>query len=189
MANDLGSAGHEDDAFLYFAYGSNLSEQQLIDRVGAPSFTFAARLEDYQLRFTKKSKTGDPYAFANVEPAAGAATYGKVYGLSAKQLFDMDIYEGAPQHYVRRTLGVRVLDAVLDARSQVETPDSNHCNDRLLSTRGAIRACNVYVAAPEFHVAHPHPPRRGYLKKLLMGGPLIPRWYTQWLAKHDCVAD
>ena len=167
--------------FMYFAYGSNMSEKQLTERVGAPAAIFGGCLHGYRLVFNKASEADDT-AFANVEPAANELSMGKVYLLTQEQLASMDSFEGAPIHYSRLALEVRVFDQDRDAACLEASIDMS-----TLSHRGTMRNCVVYVANPEFRSKSPLRPRRRYLRKLLIGGPLVPKWYTLWLAKHDSV--
>ena len=59
---------------LYFAYGSNLSEERLRKRVGEFGPARVARLEGYRLAFNKRSADGST-VYASIVPAAGATTW------------------------------------------------------------------------------------------------------------------
>uniref|UniRef100_A0A7S1R3E4 gamma-glutamylcyclotransferase n=1 Tax=Neobodo designis TaxID=312471 RepID=A0A7S1R3E4_NEODS len=167
---------------LYFAYGSNMSETQLADRVGQPKSVWTGALQSYRLRFNKLARD-DTSAFANVEYVPGdenAVTLGKVYALSARQLSEMDMYEGAPTHYSRRVLLVRVFDGPKDGPIVAASLNFNNVRNR-----GTLRKCVVYIANREHTSAEDCPPSRRYLRKLLSCGPAVPQWYASWLAQRD----
>lgn len=163
---------------LYFAYGSNLCETQVLDRVGPVAFTLGACLPDHEVVFDKA--TGGDHAYANVVPKPDAVVMGKVYALTAKQLSEMDDYEGAPVHYSRLALNVKIFDEAGDDQRLLASSDFNS-----IRKRGTFRVSAVYVANPKFRTATPLKPSKAYLRKLLLGGPLVPRWYTSWLASHE----
>lgn len=168
---------------LYFAYGSNLCDQQLVDRVGPPAYTHAACLLDHEVVFDKlRSPTADD-AFANVVPKQDAVTMGKVYALTEVQLDLMDDYEAAPMHYSRLAMPVRIYDDEGDNERIARSTDFNS-----IRKRGTDRVCAVYVANPSYRTPTPLRPSKNYLRKLLLGGPLVPRWYTMWLAGHAVAA-
>lgn len=219
---------------LYFAYGSNLCEEQVADRVGRPTAVFGGCLRNHRLLFNKRAAS-DTHCYANVVrvnggldddgddddcgsscdsvaavisspcrsptasslgssssprsflsvgmsdalPAMPDVTLGKVYKLTRAQLAAMDNFEGAPAHYSRRVLTVRVYASEADAaifRSSV-------CYDNIRD-RGKDYDCVVYIANREHIAPEPMPPVRRYLKRLLLGGPIMPRWYVAWLAQH-----
>lgn len=82
---------------LYFAYGSNLDEQRMIDRFVIYDKMIPAVLNDYELRFNKVSvKQG---AVANVIHNNGHVVEGVLYEVA--NIEALDKYEGYPKHYDR----------------------------------------------------------------------------------------
>jgi cation transport regulator ChaC len=65
----------------YFAYGSNLSKEQMEERIGSSREARVAWLTGYRLVFNKRSKK-DGTGKANIVPAAGATVWGVVYRCS-----------------------------------------------------------------------------------------------------------
>ena len=169
----------DDNGFvLYFAYGSNLSEQQLVERVGPAPRAYAACLLDYEVIFDKADGT-DVTAYANVAFKSDAVAMGKVYYLTARQLAIMDDYEGVPRHYHRVAMQVKVFDSEGDDHRVTSSSDYNS-----IRNLGTLKTCVVYIASPESKTVQPLKPAQHYLRKLLLGGPLVPAWYTAWLATH-----
>ena len=167
---------------LYFAYGSNMNTAQVVDRIGEPLASFTGALASYRLRFNKIAR-GDGSAFANVEHVPGdddAVVLGKVFLLSARQLSEMDMYEGAPTHYSRRVLLVRVFDGPKDG--PIVAASLNYGNIR---NRGTLQKCVVYIANKEHTSDEDSMPSRRYLRKIVTCGPTIPQWYTAWIAARD----
>jgi cation transport regulator ChaC len=103
----------------YFAYGSNLFREQVIERIGTIGLKEPriARLENYRLAFQHLSE-GDP-AYANIL-SPGDGVLGVIYRFHAADLKKMDHYEtGYDRHWVA------VIDQygeVLDAIAYVMTP-------------------------------------------------------------------
>ncbi|ABU60262.1 gamma-glutamylcyclotransferase family protein [Roseiflexus castenholzii] len=101
----------------YFAYGSNLSKEQMEERIGSSREARVAWLTGYRLVFNKRSKK-DGTGKANIVPAAGATVWGVVYRCSYDDLQKMDKCEGVKGgHYQRHAIRVQLdsgeeLDAV-----------------------------------------------------------------------------
>ncbi len=89
------------DSAWYLAYGSNMSSEQLNDRVGEWSEVCTGFLAGYQLMFNKRSGYGS--AKANVQYIGGGSRCPvAAYYLTAEQFDKLDKHEGVPgQHYVR----------------------------------------------------------------------------------------
>jgi hypothetical protein len=101
---------------VYFAYGSNLSQRRLRERIGAASPLGIARLTDYRLVCDKLGADGS--AKANLSPAPGGVVLGASYRVTEAALAILDGFEGG---YDRVTLRVQPL-AGGDAR-QVQPSD------------------------------------------------------------------
>lgn len=82
---------------LYFAYGSNMSQDQLVHRVGPVKKVDVFRLPNYELSFD----CGYQVSYANVNPKEGAFVEGVIYEMYYRQLKILDSYEGL---YIREKI-------------------------------------------------------------------------------------
>lgn len=145
---------------LYFAYGSNMSLEQMNARIteegGAFRVVGRAVLKDYELRFSKASAREAPVGFANVVKKPGSVVEGILYEVDEKGMSLLDAFEGVPdRHYQREIL-------------PVETP-------------GGLKAeACVYVACPE-RVREGLKPAGSYLALLLEGRAFLSQEYVRWL--------
>lgn len=103
----------------YFAYGSNLATEQMVNRTGPIREARRARLAGYRLAFNKKGSDGT--GKANIVPDSVGIVWGVVYRCTPETLSRMDKYEGvAGGHYQRKVVHVRVDDgAELEAVTYV----------------------------------------------------------------------
>lgn len=76
---------------LYFAYGSNMHQPRLEERVGEVKCLGPYTLQEYKLTFDVGSYSG---CFANVERVDGESCEGVIYELTYGQLRMLDHYEG-----------------------------------------------------------------------------------------------
>jgi len=102
----------------YFAYGSNMSHDQISSRCPSQRFICVAELPGYKLAFTRyspKRRCG----VADIVPAPGASVWGALFEMSADDLDALDRHEGAhlsPPAYVRAQVRVASPDGgVLEA--------------------------------------------------------------------------
>jgi len=80
---------------LYFAYGSNLSLEQMRERIGSkPKVISGAYLENHRLGFTLYSKLTWKGGVADIVPEVGSKVWGAIYKLTEEQLEKIDHYEG-----------------------------------------------------------------------------------------------
>ena len=80
---------------LYFAYGSNLSLDQMRERIGSkPKVVGKAYLENHRLGFTLYSKLTWKGGVADIVPEVGSKVWGAIYKLTEEQLEKIDPYEG-----------------------------------------------------------------------------------------------
>jgi len=89
---------------LYFAYGSNLCRERLLERVGAAQVLGPARAPGRRLVFDKHGRDGSGKANLVVSP--GEVTWGVVYRLAPEGFERLDRYEGG-----YRRISMEVLDA------------------------------------------------------------------------------
>ena len=89
----------------YFAYGSNMSKQQMLRRTGSVPESVVARLDNYQLAFRKVLIGKD--VFAMIVPKADSVVYGVAYRCSPKAMLQLDHFEGVAENcYQRETVQV-----------------------------------------------------------------------------------
>jgi gamma-glutamylcyclotransferase len=137
----------------YFAYGSNMSERRMRERVGDFLDPRPAELHDYKLVFNKKSDAGNN-TYANVKKYPESTTYGVLYQITERELNILDRYEGYPNHYNRV-----LKDVFLKDGSQVKAW--------------------VYIAREEkLYGAFP---TSQYLDYLLEGKDFLPEYYVNSL--------
>lgn len=142
----------------YFAYGSNMSLEQLIVRVGPPKRRVAASLLHYRFLINKNG-TKPEVGYANVEPRHGAIVFGVALLLTRSQVDRMDLFEGGY---------CRVLeDIFLYQNNNFETPVEK------------VTAV-VYVASGNA-VSDQVAPSAQYMGRILEGEDLLPAWYAQEL--------
>lgn len=78
---------------LYFAYASNMDWDQMRKRCPSSRFKCIASLKDYQLAFTRYSKTRK-YGVADVVPYSGHDIWGVVYQIDETDIASLDQGEG-----------------------------------------------------------------------------------------------
>ena len=84
----------------YFAYASNLSHQQMLERCPGSQPKFKARLPNYKLIFTgwsRKWRGGT----ATIRRLGGEQVIGGVYEITERALRKLDEHEGYPAVYDR----------------------------------------------------------------------------------------
>jgi len=82
----------KDNQVLYFAYGSNLSWDQIRRRCPSARFLGVAELKNYRLCFPRKSQKG--YGVASVEEIPGENVWGVVYQINEVDIGRLDAAEG-----------------------------------------------------------------------------------------------
>jgi len=89
---------------FYYAYGSNMSEQRMLDR----KITFFSRkfgiLKNYKLVFNKISKSNNNTSFANIVESIGDFVEGIIYEIDDNDIKKLDKFEGHPVHYTRKNV-------------------------------------------------------------------------------------
>lgn len=114
---------------LYFAYGSNLSLEQMQKRIGSKAKVVGkAYLENHRLGFTIYSKKTWKGGVADIVPEAESKVWGAIYELTEQQLEKIDHYEGYKKD--------RDLKKNFYNRLQVEVVDK----------RGVKQPCLTYQA-------------------------------------------
>ena len=89
----------------YFAYASNLSRAQMMQRCPDAKPKFSAVLPNYKLVFTGWYREFHG-STANIQPFRGAKVVGAVYEVSEKDMQKLDRFEDCPNTYNRVTVMV-----------------------------------------------------------------------------------
>lgn len=84
----------------YFAYGSNLSKQQMLRRTGSIPDSHNARLEHYQFAFRRVLDGNEVYA--TIVPEENAVVHGVIYRCSPYAMLRLDHFEGVAEDCYRR---------------------------------------------------------------------------------------
>jgi len=87
------------DRLYYYAYGSNMCEQRLRNRIGEVKFVQTYRLSEHSLRFHMLAKDDSTKCdvYATVDP--GDYVLGGVYSIPGEQKRTLDGYEGLGFYY------------------------------------------------------------------------------------------
>ncbi len=145
----------------YFAYGSNMDECRIRDRMVKFSERFGAKLHDWELVFNKEVKEGSRAGYANIRPKSGSKVEGILYKVDSET--QLDGHEGFPNHYRKKSLNLE-------------------------SCTGEIFKCIAYVANPN-KVRNGLKPERSYLCHLLAGKKFLSKDYFLKLCQTDVIDD
>ena len=106
---------------LYFAYGSNMDESQMVERCPSARFVGVATLPDHRLAFTRKSvKRG--CGVADAVKAPEHKLWGVVYELSDADLPMLDTAEGYGPGRTRNSYWRRECTVFLDGDADRPRP-------------------------------------------------------------------
>lgn len=145
---------------FYFAYGSNMNPQRMLERRMQFSHAQGARLAGFRLEFDKSSKTHPEIGHANIVYDPDSAVEGVLYSLvDSREIGRMDKFENAPINY---------------SRDVVELANRVHCW--------------TYFANPGVRQAGLRP-SRSYLNHLLAGKAFLSDSYYQMLSRWECLED
>ena len=92
----------------YFAYGSNMLTERILDRLGTVEQVGIGLLPNYQLVFNRLGSYS-PGGVASVIPSQGRSVYGVIWKLNNKQLTMLDEIED-PAAYSRESVSVEMND-------------------------------------------------------------------------------
>jgi gamma-glutamylcyclotransferase (GGCT)/AIG2-like uncharacterized protein YtfP len=90
----------------YFAYGSNLSHEQMRKRCPDAQPKLTATLPDHKLIFAGRSQTWPNGGVASIKPSRREEVVGAVYEISVKCLKALDRWEGWPTVYEHKRVTV-----------------------------------------------------------------------------------
>lgn len=91
---------------LYFAYGSNLNMEHMAKRCPDARVFGQAILPNYRMLFRAN---GSGRGVADIEPAPGEVVVGGLWTITISDLKALDIYEGYPNLYNRKTIPVYMV--------------------------------------------------------------------------------
>ena len=147
-----------DDLKLYFAYGSNMDENNFNKRLILSDLKHYGRmhgeLKGYKLEFNKKASDNYRKGYANITPDAGFIVEGVLYSIPNSGLKTLDTFEGVPYHYYRENIKVFIGNQFVNAVAYIANPN------RL---RKGLK------------------PTKEYLQKLLAGRDLLSKEYYEKL--------
>ena len=156
--------------FLYFAYGSNMSERRLRAKNRAPSAQVVGTgiLKDYCLTFRKLSKDGS--GKCTVECCESGKVYGGLFKINANEECKLDKAEGACGNggYKKVTRKIEIWDS--------------KCKE----CKGGDPVCNVTTyQATQVSIDRKLKPYTWYKKHVLVGAKEanLPQYYINCLEK------
>lgn len=124
---------------LYFAYGSNMVEEQMKERCKSAVKVGIGALNDHKIVFNRKG-TYRPGGVASIEESEGQRVYGVIWKIHSSEFWELDEKED-PKAYVRRKIPVYTLS-------------------------GEHHSCHIYEAIPQRGVFKPS---KDYLKTMVRG--------------------
>ena len=165
---------------LYFSYGSNMKELQIMERIklkgGIVQGPLLGKLNNYRLEFSKTSKKPG-IGFANIHKDKYHTTFGYVYALNDEGFAMLDIDEGCESIY---------------SYNEDEEPNSNGHYYRMKCKVDVILMGKYSLSIPLkaiVYKAHKNmvkcglKPSNEYVEKLLDGKRLLPPEYCSFIKK------
>ena len=143
---------------LYFAYGSNMFQKQMLERCPTSVFVCKDHVEGYSLVFNKKGldKTGK----ANIILDDTGVVYGAVYRVNEFDTYQLDEYEGLGVHYLRSAIKLHSgctchVYIAVQGRCDMSLKPSKAYKKRLLLGLRALDAPYEYIKKIErLRIAH-----------------------------------
>ena len=157
--------------FLYFAYGSNMSERRLRDRVSSAKVIGTGVLQNYCLTFNKCSSDGS--GKCTIEPCKSGRVYGVLFEIKKKQEKCLDKVEGLCKGYKDRKVSIKIRN--------YKQPETYECRTKLCDVK-------TYQATNPCQNLKPY---FWYKQHVLVGAieQNLPPWYIRRLiqvpAKED----
>lgn len=127
MSQQMTDTGTPEGSFLYFAYGSNLSQTRLHLHAPSAHLVSIARLPEYRLAFSIESKRSWLGGVGDILPAPGDEVWGALWVIAPEDSRHLDEQEGVfrdPPAYRRISVEVSTPagDVVRCRSYQVVTP-------------------------------------------------------------------
>ena len=113
------------NTFLYFAYGSNMSERRLRDRVSSAKVIGTGVLQNYCLTFNKCSSDGS--GKCTIEPCKSGRVYGVLFEIKKKQEKCLDKVEGLCKGYKDRKVSIKIRN--------YKQPETYECRTNLCDVK------------------------------------------------------
>jgi len=117
----------------YFAYGSNMDENRINNRVGFYKIIGTGVLKNYTLVFNKISKDNPSKGYANIIPKDNCLVEGIIYEINSDGIKKLDKKEGFPSHYERKKM--KILHDSEYIICEVYIANKNMVNNNLKPTR------------------------------------------------------
>ncbi|KAG9295039.1 hypothetical protein G9A89_017833 [Geosiphon pyriformis] len=160
----------------YFAYGSNMSVDQMAQRDVPWSKRFPCAIRNYRLAF---NHDGGTKSHANIMSEPSSIVYGIVYeGCNHKSFTQLDIYEGVKSgKYYREE--VDILVPVTESGFWKNGVDGEYgVGERREADSVKIVRAVVYIAGPGY-IKEGLLPERAYLNRILKGEEYLPKPYFE----------
>ena len=106
----------------YFAYGSNMNYNQMLERCPNAKYFGKGVLPNYTLAFTRNSRNWES-AVADILVSPGDDVWGIIYTLSNEDRMKLDACEGHPTIYKRKT------ETIMKYNGSVDDLNNNHKNN------------------------------------------------------------
>lgn len=88
---------------LYFAYGSNMDQDQMKDRCPNSKEVGIGVISNYRIDFTRKSIKRN-CGVADILDSKGDNTWGVIYDVSDEDFMSLDQFEGYPKYYTKKII-------------------------------------------------------------------------------------
>jgi gamma-glutamylcyclotransferase len=146
---------------VYFAYGSNMSQERLASRQVRFAWRRPAALVGYHLSFNKLARGRPGVGWANIEPRSSGRVEGVGYAIDENGVARLDECEVCPSEYTRIEVQIR-----LEPAEEVAALTYVARKDR---TRDGLK------------------PTREYLQHWLAARDILSQSYLDWLSSHATV--
>ena len=157
--------------FLYFAYGSNMSERRLKKRVPCAKVIGTGILNDHSLTFRKLSKDGS--GKCTIECCKSGKVYGVLFEIQCKDKYKLDKVEGACGNggYERVPRKIKIRDS-----------------------KCSKYACGDLICAKTYQATNPYQnlkPYTWYKQHVLVGAieQKLPPYYIDYLIRVEADKD
>lgn len=97
----------------YFAYGSNMSADRLLERGVNFLSKEKGTLKGYRFLINKKSQKNPNIGFANIIKDENSEVEGILYEVKTEDILKLDKYEGYPKHYRRENHIINNQEAIV----------------------------------------------------------------------------
>jgi len=139
----------------YFAYGSNMNQDRMIERKMEFASLYKGILKDWKLVFNKKAYNKEGIGYANIVPSISSNVEGIIYKIEDEAIKYLDKAESYPKHYLKKDLFVELEN-------------------------GESLQCVAYIGNP-LQIKEGLKPEKEYLGHLLKGQKLLSKGYFDFL--------